>query len=126
MYHRPESTVRGISLLSTLFVLIGLGFAIVIAARLVPIYLEFQGVSHTLENIAHSGARDEASVLSQLERGFGAADVKTIQPRDVDIMQGNGDMTVGVDYDAVAPFMGNVGFVVHFHKTVTVSGAQGS
>jgi len=126
MHHRPGSTVRGISLLSTLFVLIGFGFAIVIAARLVPLYLEFQGISQTFESIAHSGARDEASVRSLLARGFGTKDVKTIQPSDVDITRADGDLTVAVDYDAVAPFMGNVGFVVHFHKSVTVSGAQGS
>jgi len=121
-----ESTVRGVSLLSALFLLIGLGFAVVIGGRLVPLYLEFKGVSQTLEGIAQGDSQDEATVRSLLVRGFDTAGVTTIKPSDVDINRADGELTVSADYDAVAPFIGNVGFVVHFHKTVTVAGAKQS
>ena len=61
-----------------------------------------------------------------LVRGFDTAGVTTIKPSDVDITRADGELTVSADYDAVAPFIGNVGFVVHFHKTVTVAGAKQS
>ena len=121
-----ESTVRGVSLLSALFLLFGMGFAVVIGGRLVPLYLEFKGVSQTLEGIAQGDSQDEATVRSLLVRGFDTAGVTTIKPSDVDITRADGELTVSADYDAVAPFIGNVGFVVHFHKTVTVAGAKQS
>jgi hypothetical protein len=126
MRHRPPSGIRGVSLLSAAFLLVALGFAVVIGGRLVPLYFEFKGVSQTLDNVAHSDTQDEAGVRSLLVRGFDSADVTTIKASDVDITREDGALTVSVDYDAVAPFIGNVGFVVHFHKTVTVDGSKQS
>ena len=121
---RPPSTrAQGVSLLSAVLVLFVFGFLVVMGGRLVPIYLEYQGVAHTLDTVAAGDSTSEASVRAVLERGFGVADVHTISARDVDITRTNGELTAVVDYDAVAPFLGNVGFVVHFHKMVTVNGA---
>jgi len=117
---------RGMSLVSTLLGLVVFGFAVITAGRLAPLYLEYQGVVQTLDNVSRSGSADEASVRRLLERGFDTSNVSTIKAADVDISPVNGEMTVSVDYDAVAPFLGNVGFVVHFHKIVTVIGASAS
>lgn len=120
------SYTRGMSLVSTLIFLIAFGFAVIIAGRLVPLYFEFQGVSQTLEHVSQAGSTDALSIRLTLERGFSTANVTTIKAADVDVERKDGEVTVTADYDAVAPFMGNVGFVVHFHKAVKVAGAPQS
>ncbi|MEI6458505.1 MAG: DUF4845 domain-containing protein [Pseudomonadota bacterium] len=115
-------SVRGVSLVSTLFVLVIFGLFVYIGGRLVPVYLEYRGVVQTLDAVAASGSGDIAAVRVFITRGFDSAGVHTLEPNDVEVTRQDGQLSVTVDYDAVAPFIGNVGFVVHFHKAAIISG----
>ena len=116
----------GFSLLSALMLFIGLGCAIVVAARVVPLYLEFQGVAKAMENVVSAGATEPVEIRRLLEKGFSVSDVKTLKPDDVDIARQGLGVELTADYDAVAPLAGNVGLVLHFHKEVSVAGAPQS
>jgi hypothetical protein len=116
----------GFSLLSALMLFIGLGFVIVVAARVVPLYLEYQGVAKSMENVAAAGATEPSEIRRLLERGFSVSDVKTLKPEDVDVAHQAQGLLLTADYDAVAPLAGNVGLVLHFHKEVAVTSAPQS
>lgn len=113
--------VRGLSLLSALVVLVVLGMTVYVTARLLPLYLEYKGVALTLDRLAASGAHDVAEIRRTLAAGFDSSNVTTIRAEDVDVIAAPGGFQADVTYDAVAPFLGNLGFVAHFHKAVVIA-----
>jgi Domain of unknown function (DUF4845) len=109
---------RGIGLLSALGVMVLFGLLVYVGGRLVPVYLEYRGVRAALEAAAGYPPTDLASLRSQIGRGFETAGVRTVSAADVDIITDSAPVRLDVSYDAVAPFLGNVGFVVHFSVSV--------
>lgn len=118
---------RGVTIVGLLMVLAVLGVFVYAAARLVPVYVEYMNVAKVLENVkteAADGATLQALRLS-IERHFDVEDVHSIASKDVEITRDRSSAVIHVDYDAYAPFIANVSFVVHFDKTVTTAAASG-
>jgi hypothetical protein len=118
---------RGITLLGMLILVSFIGVFIYAAVRLTPVYMEYMNIAKGLENLkteAGSGAT-AASIQRTLDKHFDIDDVHSITAKDVEVTRDGNDLTVHVAYDAYAPFIANVGFIVRFDKTVTVSGASG-
>jgi hypothetical protein len=104
-----------------------IGLFIFAAIRLTPVYMEYMNVVKALEGLkseAGAGANVQ-SFQRTLERHFEIDDVHSLSPKDIEVSRDGGTTTVRATYDAYAPFIANVGFVVHFDKTVTVAGASG-
>ena len=95
------------------------------AVRLTPVYVEYMNVVKALESLkTEAGAGSSvAAIQRSLEKQFDIEDVKSLTAKDIEISRDGGELTVRATYDAQTPFVGNVGFVVHFDKTVTMSNA---
>jgi len=119
----PGHRTRGVSLLSALVVMSLLGFAVYTAGRVVPLVLEYRSVVATLAQAATSGAPDAASLRAQIAQGFERGDVHTVTAADVDVLTDPAQAKLDVTYDAVAPWVGNVGLVIHFHAMAPLSQA---
>jgi hypothetical protein len=118
---------RGITLLGMLILVAFVGVFIYAGVRLTPVYVEYMNIAKGLENLkteAGPGATT-ASIQRTLEKHFDIDDVRSITSKDVEVTRDGTDLQVHVAYDAYAPFIANVGFLVRFDKTVTVSGASG-
>jgi hypothetical protein len=104
-----------------------IGLFVFAAIRLTPVYMEYMNIVKALESLkaeAATGA-NVAGIQRALERQFDIDDVHSLTSKDIEIARDGGELTVRATYDAYAPFIGNVGFLVHFDKLVTVSGAAG-
>lgn len=122
--HRRQ---RGMTLLGMLFLVSFIGLFIFAGIRLTPVYVEYMNVVKALEGLkaeAGPGANTQA-IQRTLERHFDIDDVHSITPKDIEVSRDDGATTVRATYDAYAPFIANVGFIVHFDKSVTISGASG-
>jgi hypothetical protein len=121
---RPQ---RGITLIGMLCLVSFIGLFVFAAIRLTPVYMEYMNIVKALESLkaeAATGA-NVAGIQRALERQFDIDDVHSLTSKDIEIARDGGELTVRATYDAYAPFIGNVGFLVHFDKLVTVSGAAG-
>ena len=118
---------RGITVLGLLILVSFIGVFLYAGVRLTPVFLEYMNVAKVLEGLkceVGSGAT-AASIQRTIEKHFDIDDVHSITAKDVEVSREGTDLQVHVAYDAYTPFVANVGFLVHFEKTVTVTGASG-
>ena len=57
---------------------------------------------------------------NSLDRRWTVEDIKSIQPKEIEIKKAGSGFTMRAWYRAEAPFVGNVSLVVDFDKTVNV------
>jgi hypothetical protein len=117
---------RGITLIGMLFLVSFIGLFVFAAVRLTPVYLEYMNVVKSLEALkSEAGGGGSVAVFQRsLERHFEIDDVHSLTPKDIEFSRDGGELTARATYDAYAPFIANVGFLVHFDKSVTVAGAS--
>ena len=115
-------TQRGITMLGLLILVTFLGLFVYAGIRLVPVYLEYMNIAKTLESLKSEtgGAASAAVIRSILGKRFDVSYITSLAANDVEITKDGEAFTVRAAYDATAPFVGNVDFVVHFDKTVRV------
>ncbi len=114
---------RGMTLIGWMLVLAIGGFFLVLAVRLVPVYLEYFSVASSVNSL-----KDEPGIIKKspkkirdlLGRRFDVNDVEHVTPRDVRIERQDGQTTVDVKYQVQVPVMGNVDALVRFDKQVTL------
>ncbi len=119
---------RGMTLLGMLILVGFVGVFLYAGVRLTPLYVEYMNVAKGLDNLKSEvggGGATAALIQRTLEKHFDIDDVHSITSHDVEVIREGQDLQVHVAYDAYAPFIANVGFIVRFEKTVTVSGASG-
>lgn len=118
---------QGITLIGFVFVLIFVGFFAYMAMKLVPAYSEYLGVVKAMKQVSSEpglAAKSPQEIASDLafKGSFQYVDDKTFSPQNVHIKNGPGGGTLQVKYDKDIPFMYNIDFLLHFDKTVSLSG----
>jgi len=116
---------RGLSIWSTILVVICLTFAGLIGLKLVPVYLESmkidRGLAGLLENNDVS-QMSKAQIKDGLLRQLDIDSVTEIQYSnfwDVVSMEKDGDsVTLNVAYEVVVPIAGNVSALINIQKSV--------
>ena len=113
---------RGITLLGILILVTFVGLFVYAGIRLVPVYLEYMNIAKTLESLKSEtgGAASPQSVRNILAKRFDASYITSLDPKDVEVTKEGEFLVVRAAYDATTPFVGNVDFVVHFDKSVSV------
>lgn len=114
---------RGATFLGMLTIIAILGFALYGGIRLTPLYLEYMNVARAMEQVAteFSGQPVTANVLyNSLGRQWEVNDIKSVQPRDLEVRKEGDEFLMRAFYRAEAPFVANVSLVVDFDKTVSI------
>ena len=115
-------TQRGITMLGLLILVTFLGLFVYAGIRLVPVYLEYMNIAKTLESLKSEtgGAASPTVIRNILGKRFDVSYITSLDAKDVEIVKEGDFYSVRAAYDATAPFVANVDFVVHFDKTVSV------
>jgi len=112
---------RGVTFIGWLFLLTPVAILLYTCIRLVPIYLNYMRVAHSLSQIADEskgGTSTGPQLHLSLERHFDIEMIEHPNPRDIDIHR-EGDHWVAIaDYEDLVPMFGNVSLLVQFHKQV--------
>jgi hypothetical protein len=117
------STQRGATAIGMLVIVAIIGFALYGGIRLVPMYAEYMAVVRAMEQTAKESNGDSTSPLElrkALDRRWTIEDIKSIQPKDIEIKRISGGFSMRAYYRAEAPFISNVSLVADFDKTVDV------
>lgn len=116
---------RGITLFGMLLVAVLVVLAVIVAAKLVPSYIEYWSVKKVLATMAND---PEAQNMAppQLRDSFAKratiADISSVGGKDLNISREGGQLVIGVDYSKKIPLFGNMSACLDFSGTTTQSG----
>lgn len=119
-----RSRQRGATFLGMVIIIAILGFALYAGIRLVPLYFEYMAVVRALEQTAKEFGDDATTIQAlrtSLDRRWTIEDIKSLQPKDIEITRANKGYAMRAWYRAEAPFIANVSLVVDFDKSVNVT-----
>ena len=108
---------RGMTAIGLIILITFVGLFVYAGIRLVPLYLEYFAVVKAIQGLKSDADSGPAAMRVALEKRFDIEDVKSLNFKDVEITKNGRGWDLHVAYDAEAPFLGNVGFIVHFDKT---------
>ncbi len=114
---------RGATFLGMVIIFAILGFGVYAGIRLVPLYFEYMAVVRAMDQVAKEYDGEPVTVQqvrTSLDRRWTIEDIKSLDPKDMEIRkQGNG-MVMRAYYRAEAPFVANISLAVDFDKTVEI------
>ena len=115
---------RGITLIGWLVLLIPLTLVVYAGIRLIPVYLNYMNVSHTLEEIASKyrsggGAQSVGQIQNAIGRHFEIDEVNYPTVNDIAITRDGAGWRVEAAYYDYAPLFGPLSIQVKFDKSVT-------
>ncbi len=116
---------RGATFLGMVIILAILGVALYAGIRLTPLYFEYMAVVRAMDQTAKEADGDPTSpqqLRNALDRRWTIEDIKSIDPKEIEIKKSAGGFTMRAYYRAESPFVGNVSLVVDFDKSVDVKG----
>jgi hypothetical protein len=113
---------RGMTFLGVLILMFGVGTFIYAGIRLTPAYLEYFAISKTFGalQVETAGTMSPATLRLTLEKRFEIDDISSLDPKDIEIKRDGDVWLIHGTWDVKEPFMGNVSFLVHFDKSVTL------
>jgi hypothetical protein len=119
-----RSRQRGATFLGMMTIIAILGFGLYGVIRLTPKYLEYMAITRALEQTAKEHANNPttpAQLRTSLDRRWTIEDIKSIDPRRIEIKRAPQGYTMRAAYRAETPFVANVSLAVTFDKTVNVA-----
>lgn len=112
---------RGATFIGMVTILAILGLGLYAGIRLTPLYFEYMEVVRALEQTAKESADSTtaADLRTSLDRRWTVEDIKSIQPKEIEIKKAGNGYSMRAAYRAESPFIANVSLVVDFDKMVT-------
>ena len=110
---------RGVTLTGLIVVLVVLGFVGIMAAKLVPSYMEYWGVRKILATMDNAG--ETKGTVRDIRRAFdlrnAIEDVKSVRGDDLEISKDGGDTVVTASWSVKIPMVYNVSACIDFVAT---------
>jgi hypothetical protein len=112
-----QSNQAGISVLVFLLILVLFSIAIIMVARVAPMYLEYYNVKTSLESLKNetkAELKTEQQVRLALRRRFNVNDIKSVKPENVRVDVNNKLMLVTLQYEVRTPLFANLSIIAEF------------
>jgi hypothetical protein len=110
---------RGIGLMNLIFGLAALGFLAVMAAKLVPAYIEYFSVKKMLASMEQAG--DLKGSVRDIRKGFetrnAIEDVKSVKGDDLEVTKEGGETVVSATWSVKVPLVSNIAACLDFYVT---------
>ena len=110
---------HGISLTGLTITLVVLGFLGVMAAKLLPAYLEYWGVKKIFATMVNAG--ETRGTVREIRRAYdlrnAVEDVKSVRSEDLDITKEGGEAVVTANWSVKIPLVYNVSACIDFMAT---------
>lgn len=110
---------RGLSLVGTIIILALVAFFGLLAAKMLPAYLEYFGVKKIFTAMETTG--ETKGSVKEIRRAFetrnAIEDVKSIRPEDLEITKEGGDTIVTASWSVKVPLVYNISACVDFTAT---------
>ena len=115
---------RGVTLIGWLVLLIPLALVVYAGIRLLPVYLNYLDVAHTLDEVAgeyRSGAGQVSAdqIRTAIAKHLEIDEVNYPTAQDITITRSGGRWRLEAAYDDYAPLFASLSLQVQFDKTVS-------
>jgi Domain of unknown function (DUF4845) len=113
---------RGVTFIGWLFLLIPVAILGYVGIRLVPIYLNYMRVAHSVEQTAAEMKVDEVGTLTPLliratlSKHFDIESITFPDVKDVTVTRDGAGWAIEAKFEDAAPLFGNISMVVDFDK----------
>jgi hypothetical protein len=113
---------RGVTFIGWLFLLIPVAVLGYVGIRLVPIYLNYMRVAHSVEAASTELKGDDVATLTPLliraavARHFDIESITFPDVKDVSVMRDGSGWVIEAKFEDSAPIFGNISLVVDFDK----------
>ena len=113
---------RGVTFIGWLFLLIPVAVLVYVGIRLVPIYLNYMRVAHSVEQTATEMKADDVATLTPLliratlSKHFDIESITFPDVKDVTVTRDGTGWTIEAKFEDTAPMFGNISMVVDFDK----------
>jgi hypothetical protein len=113
---------RGVTFIGWLILLIPMAILGYVAIRLVPIYLNYMRVAHSVEQTATEMKADDVATLTPLliratlSKHFDIESITFPDVKDVTVTRDGTGWTIEAKFEDTAPMFGNISMVVDFDK----------
>ncbi len=122
--NRLISRQSGEGLTSMLFTLIFIGCVVLVALRVIPLYIEYFQVTSSLESLAEDPRTSQMSLReiknNLMRRMRDINNVERVKDENITIAKKEGLITISVNYEARVPMIANFDLVASFNKSVEV------
>jgi Domain of unknown function (DUF4845) len=118
MYRRQ----RGITLIGWVILLIPVAIVGYAGIRLLPIYLNYMRVAHSVDSTAselkseEGGTLTPALIRANLAKHFDIESITFPETKDVSVTRDGAGWTIEAKFEDTAPLIGNISLVVDFDK----------
>jgi|SRR5580692_4167101 hypothetical protein len=119
---------RGITLIGWVILLVPVAILAYVGIRLVPIYLNYMRVAHSVEQTASEMKTDEGTTLTPvliratLGKHFDIESITFPDVKDVSITRDGSSWLIEAKFEDTAPLFGNISMVVDFDKVGKIGG----
>jgi hypothetical protein len=116
---------RGLSLLGMIVVLALVGFFGILAAKLMPSYIEYASVRKIFAAMEKNGETNGTpnEIRRAYDRRNAIEDVKNVQGRDLEVRNQGGETIVSADWSVKVPLVGNISACIDFSVSTAPDGA---
>jgi len=115
---------NGMTLISFLAVFVVAGFLVLLALKLVPVYLDHMKVKSSLEGLkTEAGLADKPAqeIRKMLQKRWDINSIQDLSAEEsVFIEKKSGGMKIQVAYEVEKPVMGNMSALIKFEDSITV------
>ncbi|HSN21087.1 MAG TPA: DUF4845 domain-containing protein [Usitatibacter sp.] len=117
---------RGLSLIGMIVTLAVLGFVGLLAAKLLPSYVEYWGVRKMFAAMEKNGEINGTPV--QIRHAYdmrnAIEDVRSVSGKDLEISKEGGDTVVSADWSVKVPLVSNISACIDFSASASSSGSS--
>lgn len=118
-------TQQGATLTGMLFVAALVGSVLILAAKLVPSYVEFMAVKKVLNSMATSGDLKTMTPRELQDSFFKRADIdniESVQPEDIVVSREGNASVITIEYAVKVPVVANVSAYLDFSASSNAKG----
>ena len=116
---------RGVTAIGWMILLIPIAICVYAGIRIVPIYLNYMNVVHSLNQVAgelDNGTASANGIRVAVEKHFNVEYIEFPDVKDLKITHDNGLWKIEANYDDQAPLFANLAILVTFDKVVALKG----
>lgn len=114
---------RGMTFIGWVMTLVVIGFFALFAIRLIPVFLEYQSVASSMNQLRELPPESSlVDIRRSLDSSLYINGVNAVDAADFQIRREGAGTVVSIEYDARTDFIANIDLVVSFERSVTVGG----
>lgn len=118
-YSKSPATMKGMSLLGGLCLMMFIIFSVMIGMNIIPPYLRFYEVKDSLESLAKEPElknMNKAKIRDLFERRLQVNSIKDVKAENLDVQKNDDKLSLILDYEVRVHLIGNMDALIKFNK----------